>query len=117
HQAGQEARGGGAAGLAAPAPGPAAAAGAATPQMLAARMKANMQSYYDKAYPGLKITAVTCTIARAGTSAACKARFTWVRERAIGVFTIAAKIDPATGSVVPRTTGATCKDSRTGAKL
>ena len=43
-----------------------ATAGAATPsQMLAAQMKGNMQAYYDKAYPGLKITTVTCTIARA----------------------------------------------------
>jgi hypothetical protein len=95
-----------------------AAAAAATPsQLLAARMKANMQSYYDKAYPGLKITTVTCTIAKARTSAACKARFTWARQRAVGVFTIAAKIDPSTGSVTPRTTGASCKDSKTGAKL
>ena len=93
-------------------------AGAATPsQMLAARMKTNMQSYYNKAYPGLKIRAVTCTIARAGTSAACKARFSWVNRRAVGVFTIAAKINPSTGTVLPRTTGATCADSKTGAKL
>lgn len=93
-------------------------AGAATPsQMLATQMKARMQTYYNKAYPGLKITTVTCTIARAATSAACKARFTWVKRRAIGLFTIAAKIDPATGSVVPRTTGASCRDSKTGAKL
>ena len=93
-------------------------AGAATPsQMLAVRMKANMQSCYNKAYPGLKITTVTCTIARARTSAACKARFTWVKQRAVGVFTVAAKINPSTGSVTPRTTGATCNDSKTGAKL
>jgi len=76
-----------------------------------------MQTYYNKVYPGLKITTVTCAIAKAGTGAACKARFTWVKQRAIGVFTIAAKIDPPTGNVVPRTTGASCKDSKTGAKL
>ena len=96
----------------------AGSAGAATPsQLLGARMRSNMQSYYDKAYPGLKITTVRCTIVRAGTKAVCKARFSWVRRRAVGVFSIAAKIDPATGTVVPRTTGATCKDSKTGARL
>jgi hypothetical protein len=93
-------------------------AGAASPsQRLAAQMKANMQAYYNKAYPGLKIATTTCKIAPAGTSANCKAHFTWVKQRAVGVFTIVAKIDPSSGGVVPRTTGATCKDSKTGAKL
>lgn len=95
-----------------------ATAGAATPsQMLAARMKTNMQAYYAKAYPGLKVTTVACTIAKAGTSANCKAHFSWVKQRALGTFTIVAKIDPSTGTVVPRTTAATCKDSKTGATL
>jgi hypothetical protein len=95
-----------------------AVAGAATPsQMLAAQMKANMQAYYNKAYPGLKVTTVTCAIAKARTRANCKAHFTWAKRRALGVFTIMARIDTATGTVVPKTTGATCRDSKTGAKL
>jgi hypothetical protein len=95
-----------------------AVAGAATPsQMLAAQMKANMQAYYNKAYPGLKITTVSCTIAKSRTTANCKAHFTWVKQRAIGVFTVVDRINTATGTVVPKTSGATCTDSKTGAKL
>jgi hypothetical protein len=95
-----------------------ASASAATPaQMLAAKLKADMQSYYTKTQPGLKLTRVTCTIAKPGTSARCQARFAVPKQRAVGLFVLAIKIDTATGGVTTKTVSATCKDAKTGAKL
>jgi hypothetical protein len=95
-----------------------AAAGAATPNaMLAARLKANMQAFYTKAAPGLKITTVSCRIAANRASARCAAHFTVTAKQAIGVFQVAVAINTATGGVQTKTLSATCKDAKTGAKL
>jgi len=95
-----------------------AAAGAATPNvMLASRLKANMQAYYTKAAPGLKITTVSCKIAANRASARCAAHFTVSAKEAVGVFQVAVAIDTATGGVQTKTLSSACKDARTGAKL
>jgi hypothetical protein len=92
-----------------------AAAGAMTPaQALARTLKANSQAYYGKQIPGLKITTVTCKVASNDRHATCKEHFTVVKARAVGVFTVSAAIDPATGGVQTKTTGVSCKDTKTG---
>ena len=95
-----------------------ASAVAATPaQMLAAKLKADMQGYYTKTQPGLKMTTVTCTIAKTGKTARCQAHFAVPKARAVGLFVLAVKIDTSTGGVTTKTLSATCKDAKTGAKL
>lgn len=93
-------------------------AAAASPSALfAKRLKTSMQSYYDKAIPGLKITTVTCSIPAAGSTGRCRAHFTITAKRAKGVFVIGLTINRSTGNVRTKTLSATCLDSKTGAKL
>jgi hypothetical protein len=82
---------------------------------VARQLKGQMQTYYTKAYPGLKITTVTCKIARSGASATCKAHFAYVRQRTIGVFTIA--VVGSGGSAQTKTVAVSCTDTKTGKKL
>lgn len=94
---------------------PAGALGVNPAAGLASTLKAKMQAHY--AGSGVRITTVTCRIAKSGTSALCQAHFAVVKERAVGIFTVAATIDPATGGVETKTTKTVCSDSKTGAKL
>jgi hypothetical protein len=97
---------------------PCATAGAATPSvLLAKKLRSSMQTYYTKTQPGLKIIGVACKIAASGTSATCQAHFTVAAKRALGVFALSVQINTSTGSITTRTVGATCRDSKTGAKL
>jgi predicted acyltransferase len=92
------------------------AASAATPAVaLAKQLKTSMQSYYAKGNPGLKITTVTCTIAKDRTSARCHAHFTVVSKHALGVFVVAIQ-GVGGGNASTKTLSVSCTDSRTGAK-
>ena len=96
--------------------GPTGAASAASPAVgLAKQLKASMQAYYAKGNPGLKITTVTCTIAKDRTTARCNAHFTVVSKHAVGVFAVAIQ-GVGGGNATTKTLSVACKDSRTGAK-
>jgi hypothetical protein len=86
-----------------------APASAATPaKLLAATLKPSMQHYYDAHDPGLEITAVTCSLNAAETSAHCTARFTVTPEKLTGVFGLDATIDRTTGGVTTKTVSDRC---------
>jgi hypothetical protein len=93
-----------------------ATAGAVTPAAgLAKQLKASMQAYYEKGNPGLKITTVTCKIARNRTTARCNAHFKVASKHALGVFVVSVQ-GASGGSVTTKTLSVSCQDSRTGAK-
>jgi hypothetical protein len=91
---------------------------AATPaQQFAKQLKRSMQTYYNRADPGLKITTVTCRVAKNDRTGRCNARFTRASQRARGLFVIGVTIDPATGNVKTKTLSAACTDSKTHKKI
>jgi hypothetical protein len=91
-----------------------AAASATSPAAgLAKQLGSSMQSYYKSHVPGLKITTVSCKIASTGSSAACKAHFTIVKAREIGVFGVNVT-ETAAGSAQTKTVSIACRDSKTG---
>jgi hypothetical protein len=82
--------------------------------MLAKSLKASMQASYDKSYPGLELTTVSCVIAADGRSAHCQAHFTISAQRLDGLFQVSALIDRTTGGVHTRTLSVACTDAKTG---
>ena len=89
------------------------ALGATPAQLLAATLKPSMEQYYAAHDPGLKITAVTCSLDKAGTSARCTARFTVAVEKMTGVFGLDATIDRTTGTARTKTVSDTCTSLKT----
>ena len=92
--------------------------GAANPVAvtLAIAIKNQLQATMNKRAPGIKITTVTCTVAKSGTTARCKANFTARAAGKNGYYLLAVK-SPPKGQITWTSTAVVCTDIKSGLKV
>ena len=83
---------------------------------LAVAIKHQLQVTMNKRAPGIKITTVTCTVSKSGTTGRCKASFTARAAGKNGYYLLAVK-SPPKGQITWTSTAVVCTDIKSGLRV